>query len=120
MSNLNRVCLMGNLTRDAELKYTAKGKSVSNFAIAVNGFNQNEVSFFEIVLWNSETRQQYLIKGTPVLIDGYLQQERFTDVDGGKHSRVVVIAQNLYLLGKKQNNNETQLSDASSSGEFLF
>lgn len=105
MSDLNRVSLIGKLVKNAELRYTANGKSVSSFSIAVNGYkNQNgeqEVSFFDIVLWNSETRHQYLKKGVKVAIDGVLKQERWKDNNGSK-ARVVVVVWNLYLLSKKE------------------
>lgn len=104
MSNLNRVCLMGRLVKDAEMRFTTEGKSVSNFTISVNGFNQEDVSFFDIVLWNSESRQQYLTKGTFLSIDGYLKQEFRKNSEGQNRSRVVVIVQNLYLLRKNPEN----------------
>jgi single-strand DNA-binding protein len=106
MADLNHVVLIGRLTRDAELKYTANGQAVCNFSIAVNRRRKNgdqwedEVSFFDIVLWGrqGESLNQYLVKGKQVGVDGELRQDRWTK-DGQNHSKVTVVAANLQLLG---------------------
>jgi single-strand DNA-binding protein len=106
MADLNHVMLIGRLTRDAELKYTANGQAVCKFSIAVNRRRKNgdqwedEANFFDIVLWGrqGETQNQYLVKGKQVGIDGELRQDRWTQ-DGQNRSKVEIVAANLQLLG---------------------
>ncbi len=106
MADINHVVLVGRLTRDAELRYTASGIPVCNFAIAVNRRRKNgdewveEGNFFDIVLWGrqGEALNQYLVKGKQVAIDGELRQNRW-EQDGQSRSRVEVVANNLQLLG---------------------
>lgn len=105
-NDLNHTVLVGRLTRDAELKYTANGQAVCKFALAVGRRRKNgdewvdETSFFDIVLWgkSGETLNQYLVKGKQVAIDGELRQERW-EQDGQTRSRVSVVANNVQLLG---------------------
>ena len=110
MADLNRVTLIGRLTRDSELKYanTATGEiAVCRFAIAVNKFRKSgeqrteEANFFDIVLWGraAESLSKYLVKGKQVAIDGELRQDRWTQEDGQQRSRVEIVAQNVQLLG---------------------
>ncbi|MEL3907746.1 MAG: single-stranded DNA-binding protein [Treponemataceae bacterium] len=106
MADINRVILVGRLTRDAELKYTGSGYPVCTFSIAVNRRRKNgdiwedEASFFDIVLWGKagEALNQYLVKGKQVGIDGELRQNRW-EQDGQPRSRVEVVAMNVQLLG---------------------
>ena len=106
MADLNLVSLIGRLTRDAELKYTASGQAVCKFAIAVNRRRKSgdqwidEPNFFDIVLWGrqGESLNQYLVKGKQVGIDGELRQDRW-EQDGQNRSRVEVIVNNIQLLG---------------------
>jgi single-strand DNA-binding protein len=106
MADLNHVVLIGRLTRDAELKYTANGQAVSKFSIAVNRRRKNgdqwvdEANFFDIVVWGrqGESLNQYLIKGKLVGIDGELRQDRW-EQDGQNRSKVEIVANNLQLLG---------------------
>ncbi|MBQ7611839.1 MAG: single-stranded DNA-binding protein [Spirochaetaceae bacterium] len=106
MTDVNRVILVGRLTRDAELKYTASGLAVCRFSIAVNSRRKNgdtwedRASFFDIVCFGKmgETLNQYLVKGKQVCVDGELQQNRW-EQDGQPRSKVEVIAANLQLLG---------------------
>jgi single-strand DNA-binding protein len=106
MVDLNRVVLIGRLTRDAELKYTAGGQAVCKFSIAVNRRRKNgeqwvdEPNFFDIVLWGrqGEAVNQYLVKGKMVGIDGELRQDRW-EQDGQNRSKVEIVAANLQLLG---------------------
>jgi single-strand DNA-binding protein len=106
MVDLNHVVLIGRLTRDAELKYTANGQAVCKFSIAVNRRKKNgdqwedEANFFDIVLWGrqGESLNQYLVKGKMVGIDGELRQDRWQQ-DGQNRSKVEIIANNLQLLG---------------------
>ena len=114
MADLNHVVLIGRLTRDAELKYTAGGQAVCKFSIAVNRRKkvgeqwEDEANFFDIVLWGKqgESLQSYLVKGKMVGIDGELRQDRWQQ-DGQNRSKVEIIANYLQLLGgggERQNN----------------
>ncbi|GHU81126.1 hypothetical protein FACS189468_3000 [Spirochaetia bacterium] len=106
MADLNHVVLIGRLTRDAELKYTANGQAVCKFSVAVNRRRKNgdqwvdEASFFDIVLWGrqGESLNQYLVKGKMVGIEGELRQDRW-EQDGQTRSKVEIVANNLQLLG---------------------
>lgn len=106
MTDINRVVLVGRLTRDAELRYTASGVAVCNFSIAVNRRRKNgdawedEASFFDIALWGKqgETLNQYLVKGKQVCVEGELRQSRW-EQDGQTRSKVEIVASNLQLLG---------------------
>jgi single-strand DNA-binding protein len=106
MADLNHVVLVGRLTRDAELKYTANGQAVCKFSVAVNRRRKNgdqwvdEANFFDIVVWGrqGETLNQYLIKGKLVGVDGELRQDRW-EQDGQNRSKVEIVATNLQLLG---------------------
>ena len=111
MNDMNVVILIGNLTRDAELKYTQGGMAISSFSIAVNrsrkqadGQYVDEASFFDINLFGkiAESIQQYLQKGTKVAVQGSLKQERWTDNTGATRSRVVINADNIQLVGGRR------------------
>jgi single-strand DNA-binding protein len=113
MADINRTVLVGRLTRDAKFAYTANGKAVSKFSVAVNRRVPNgetwkdEPSFFDIVLWGrqAESLNQYLVKGKMVGIDGELRQERWTQ-DGQNRSKVEVIASSVQLMsGQSQRSN---------------
>jgi single-strand DNA-binding protein len=114
MSDLNFVTLIGRLTRDAELKYTASGKPVSKFSLAVNERRKvgdqwkDEASFFEIVLWGQlgESLNQYLAKGKQVAVTGRLKQERW-EQNGQNRSKVVINAETVQLLGSLSGNGDS-------------
>jgi single-strand DNA-binding protein len=106
MVDINRVVLIGRLTRDAELKYTSGGQAVCKFSVAVNRRRKNgdqwedEVNYFDIVLWGrqGENIKQYLVKGKAVGLDGELRQDRWQQ-DGQNRSKVEIVANNVQLLG---------------------
>lgn len=108
MASLNRVILMGNLTRDPELKFTTAGKPVATFGIAVNrvpytneqGERVEGVDFFNVVVFarQAETTHQYLKKGSGVAVDGQLRYRSWQTDDGQKRSVVEVLAQNVQFL----------------------
>jgi single-strand DNA-binding protein len=106
MTDLNRVVLIGRLTRDAELKYTATGQAICKFSIAVNRRKKNgdqwedEANFFDIVVWGKqgESFHQYLVKGKMVAVEGELRQDRWQQ-DGQNRSKIEIVASNLQLLG---------------------
>jgi single-strand DNA-binding protein len=113
MADINHVVIIGRLTRDAELKFTANGQAVCKFSIAVNRRKKqgddwtDEASYFDIVLWGrtGETLHQYLVKGKMVGVDGELRQERW-EHDGQNRSKVEVIASTIQLLGTNQKSDD--------------
>jgi single-strand DNA-binding protein len=106
MSDMNSVNIIGRLTRDAELKYTANGTAVCKFSVAVNEKRKigdewkDQANFFEIVLWGKvgESISQYMTKGKQVAITGKLTQERW-DQDGQSRQKVVITAATVQFLG---------------------
>src|ERR1700680_1364611 len=112
MANLNRVLLIGNLTRDPELRYTPKGTAVAEIGLAVNriysgedGEKKEETTFVDVTLWarQAEIAGQYLKKGRPVFIEGRLQLDSWDDKQTGqKRSRLRVVAESIQLLGSRQ------------------
>jgi single-strand DNA-binding protein len=116
MANLNRVLLIGNLTRDPEVRYTPKGTAVTEIGLAVNriysgedGEKKEETTFVDVTLWarQAEIAGQYLKKGRPVFIEGRLQLDTWDDKQTGqKRSRLRVVAENLQLLGSRQEGGE--------------
>lgn len=108
MATFNKVILIGNLTRDPELQYTKSGMAMAKFSLAVNyttgkGDNKkSEADFFDIETWDklAELASEYLSKGSPVLIEGRLKQDRWEDEHGNQRSRVKVVAQGLQFLPK--------------------
>lgn len=108
MANLNKVMLIGNLTRDPELRHTPKGTAVSEISLAINrvwnndqGQKQEETTFVEVTLWGrqAELAQQYLTKGRPVYIEGRLQLDSWDDKETGKkRTKMRVIGENMQFL----------------------
>jgi single-strand DNA-binding protein len=111
MANLNRVLLIGNLTRDPEVRYTPKGTAVTDIGIAVNriysgedGERKEEATFVDVTLWGrqAEVAQEYLKKGRQVFIEGRLQLDTWDDKQTGqKRSRLRVVAENMQMLGSR-------------------
>jgi len=109
MANFNKVLLMGNLTKDPELRYTPQGTAVANLRLAVNRKfrdrnNQelkDEVCFITAVVWDkqAETCNQYLHKGSPVFIEGRLQSRSWEDSSGQKRNTIEVRAERIQFLG---------------------
>lgn len=111
MANLNKVMLIGNLTRDPEIKYTPKGTAVADIGLAVNriyssesGEKREEVTFIDVTLWGrtAEIAGEYLKKGRPVFIEGRLQLDTWDDKQTGqKRSKLKVVGEGLQLLGSR-------------------
>ena len=108
MASYNKVLLMGNLTKDPELRYTPQGTAVVNLRLAVNRRFKNknqelkeEVCFITAVVWNrqAETCNQYLHKGSPVFVEGRLQSRSWDDPSGAKRSVIEVRAERVQFLG---------------------
>lgn len=109
MASFNRVYLMGNLTKDPELRYTPQGVAVANLRLAVNrrfknknGELKEEVCFITAVVWNkqAETCNQYLHKGSPLFVEGRLQSRSWEDNAGQKKSVIEVRAERVQFLGR--------------------
>jgi single-strand DNA-binding protein len=109
MASFNRVILVGNLTRDPELRYIPSGTAVSDISIAVNDRVKrgdqwvDEVSYVDITMWGrtAEIANEYLSKGSPVLIEGRLKQDRW-EKDGQKHSKLKVTCDRMQMLGARE------------------
>ena len=108
--SLNSVNIMGNLTRDPEIKYTPAGKAVCSLSIANNRvYTKNtekvtEVSFFDVEVWgaSAENCSKYLTKGSGIIVEGRLRQDRW-EKDGKSFSRVRISANAVHFMPKKQN-----------------
>lgn len=107
MANLNKAFLIGNLTKDPELRHTTGGASVASFGIAVNRSYKSgddwkkEVSFFNIVVWGKagENCAKYLAKGRPALVEGRLANRSYEAQDGQKRNITEIVADNVQFLG---------------------
>jgi len=108
MANLNKVFLIGNLTRDPELRYTPGGTAVANLGIAVNrrfkdssGELKEEVCFLTVTVWDKQAEAccQYLKKGRPIFVEGVLQSRFWETSDGQKRSAIDVRAERVQFLG---------------------
>ena len=106
-ASLNKVFLIGNLTRDPELRYVPSGQAVATFTVAVNrtynaqsGEKKEEVSFIRVVVWarRAEVCNEYLKKGSPVFVEGRLQSRSWEGQDGSKRSTIEVVANNVQFL----------------------
>lgn len=103
MASFNRVILMGNLTRDPELRHTPNGMSVASFGLAINRQTSGgeEVTFVDVTVWDkqADTVAKFMTKGRLVLIEGRLRQEKWEDKNGGgTRSKLVVIAERVTFL----------------------
>ncbi|PIV52166.1 single-stranded DNA-binding protein [Candidatus Falkowbacteria bacterium CG_4_9_14_3_um_filter_36_9] len=107
--NLNKAMLIGNLTRDPEIKNTPSGQTVATFAVATNliwkdqsGQKQEKVEFHNIVAWRrlAEICGQYLHKGSKIYIEGRLQTRNWTGQDGIKRYRTEIVAENMIMLDR--------------------
>ena len=111
MANFNKVMLMGNLTRDPEVRYTPKGTAVCEIGMAINryfsgesGDKREETTFVDVTLWGrtAEIAGEYLKKGRPVFIEGRLQLDTWDDkTSGQKRSKLKVIGEGMQLIGAR-------------------
>ena len=108
MASYNKVLLMGNLTKDPELRYTPSGMAVANLRLAVNRKYRTkdqelkeEVCFITAVVWNkqAETCNQYLHKGSSIFVEGRLQSRSWEDTTGAKRSVIEVRAERVQFMG---------------------
>ena len=111
MPNLNKCQLMGNITRDIELRHTPAGTAVADLGLAVNrtrtgdnGEKIEETTFVDVTLWGrvAEVAHQYAGKGKPIFVEGRLQLDTWEDKNSGeKRSKIKVVGENIQLLGSK-------------------
>ncbi|MGQ9605921.1 MAG: single-stranded DNA-binding protein [Thermogutta sp.] len=110
MASYNRVILLGNLTRDPEVRYTPQGTAVCDVGIAVNERRKNaagewidEVVYVDVTLWGrtAEVAGEYLTKGSPLLIEGRLRLDTWESQDGQKRSRLRVVGDRMQMLGSR-------------------
>ncbi len=109
MASYNRVILVGNLTRDPELRYIQSGMAVTDVGLAVNDRRKtatgewvDEVTFVDVTVWGrqAETVSEYLTKGSPVLFEGRLKLDTW-EKDGQKHSKLKVVCERMQMLGTR-------------------
>lgn len=115
MASINRVIIVGNLTRDPELRHTPSGTALCKLGVAVNDrIKQGEewvdkANFFDVTVWGAqaESCSRYLSKGRQVAIDGRLDYQTW-EKDGQKRSKIEIVAQNVQFLGGRQDAGESQ------------
>lgn len=109
MASYNRVVLLGNLTRDIELKYTQSGLAVTEVGMAINDRRKNqagewveETTFVDVTLWGrtAEVASEYLSKGSPIFIEGRLKLDTW-EKEGQKYSRLRVVGERMQMLGSR-------------------
>ena len=110
MASFNKVILLGNLTRDLEIRHTSGGTAVADIGLAVNDRRKDasgqwvdEKTFVEVTLWGrtAEVADEYLSKGSPVLIEGRLKLDTWQGQDGQKRSKLKVVGERLQMLGNR-------------------
>ena len=111
-ANINRVVLVGNLTKDPELRHTPSGTAVCSLRLAVNTRRKDSATgewtekpnYFDITVWGNqgESCAQYLAKGRPVAVDGRLEWREWQDKDGNKRQSVDIIADSVQFLGSRE------------------
>jgi single-strand DNA-binding protein len=109
MASFNRVILLGNLTRDVEIKYTQSGLAVTEVGLAVNDRRKDangnwieEVTFVDVTLWGrtAEVASEYLSKGSPILVEGRLKLDTW-ETDGQKRSKLRVVGERMQMVGSR-------------------
>jgi len=120
--DFNKVILTGHLVRDPETKFAQSGMQMTIFSLAVNGRKDDEASFFDCIAFDKTASlvAEYLTKGSPVLVEGYLKQDRW-EHEGQKRSKVKIIATNVKFLGKGQTENVEQgLKERHEDDDIMF
>ena len=111
MANFNKVILMGNLTRDIELRHTQSGMAIAKFGMAVNrrtstqsGEQRESTCFVDLTAFGkqAELLNQYVRKGSPLFVDGRLEYSTWESQDGGKRSKLEVIVENFQFMGGRE------------------
>lgn len=126
MASFNKVLLMGNLTRNPEIRYTPSGTAVADLGLAVNENFKNKAGetvestcFVDVVVWGrqAETTSEYLHKGSPVFIEGRLQLDQWESQQGEKRSKLRVRAERVQFLGSQSKNSEFKAAPSGSQQE---
>ena len=116
MRGVNKVILIGNATRDAELRHTETGKAVSNLRLATNRTikGEDETQFHSIVCWDrlAETTAEYVKKGDPLSVEGRLQYRSFQDEEGQERGVCEIVADEVQILSRRGTPNEEPSPDA--------
>ena len=119
MADINRVTIIGRLTKDAEVTYTPGGMAITSLSLAINrstkgqdGKWYDEANYFDVKAFGKqgESLKVYLVKGKQIAVDGYLKQERW-EKDGQKKSRVIINANDIQLLGGKDKGQSNDSQD---------
>lgn len=118
MPNLNKVYLMGNLTKDPEIKYTPKGTAVASFGIAINrnyttesGEKREEVTFINCDAWarTAEVIGEHFKKGAPIFVEGYLKTDSWDDKETGKkRTQIKVVVLSFEFIGGKREQSNSE------------
>ncbi len=125
MANLNKVLLMGNLTRDPEMRWSSTGTGICKAGLAVNrtwksadGVRQEDTTFVDLVMFgrSAETFHQYMRKGRPVFIEGRLSFSSWEASDGQKRSKLEVVAERFQFMGGRPDDAEPKAEAAAISG----
>ena len=122
MASFNKVILMGNLTRDPEVRFTPSGTAVTELGLAVNRVwfdkqsnqKKEETTFVDVTLWGrtAEVAGEYLTKGRSVMVEGRLQLDQWEDQQSGqKRSKLKVVGENLVMTGGRSESNGEQTTD---------
>jgi single-strand DNA-binding protein len=125
-SNINRVVLTGNLTRDPELRSLPSGMSVCSLRLAVNTRRKDgdewvdKPNFFDVTVWGAqgENVARFCTKGKPIALDGRLEWREWQDKEGNNRQSVQIIADSVQFLGSRDDADNTPGSDAVSAGDF--
>jgi len=126
MPNLNKVMLIGNLTRDPEIKYTPKGTAIAAFGLAVNrnyttetGEKREEVTFIDLEAYArlAEIIGEYCKKGRPIFVEGRLKLDQWDDKQSGqKRSKMKVVVETMQLLGSREGGGGEYAAEGGQSG----
>lgn len=128
-ASLNKVFIMGNLTRDPELRYVPSGTAVANFSVAVNrsykdgsGEKKEDVSFIRVVVWGkmAEICGEYLTKGRAVLVEGRLKSRSWEAQDGQKRNALDVVATSVQFLGARGDKTDRPNTDTAPAEDSGF
>jgi len=128
MASLNKVYLLGNLTRDPDLRGLPNGQSVCELRLAVsrrfvtsNGQDSEETCFVDVVVWGKSAKncKQYLAKGSPVLVEGRLQFDQWEDRNGGgTRSRLRVVAEQVQFMGSRRQQTDDSIMENGGNGSY--
>lgn len=117
MRGVNKVILIGNATRNAELRHTSTGKAVSNIRLATNRVvnGQESTQFHTVICWDklAEITSQYVKKGEPIYVEGRLEYRSFQDEEGKDRGTVEIVANNVQFLGRRQGGGESATPEES-------